>query len=205
VEAVFKSWYTPRANVYREMNNIPDSLGTAVTVQSMVFGNFGEDSGSGVAFTRNPSTGERQFFGEVLFNAAGEDVVAGIRTPEPVEAMRARLPEAYDELFRAQDLLEKHYHDMQDIEFTVQEGRFYILQTRSGKRTGRASVRIAVEMVREGMIDEKEALLRVSPEHVQSFLHPMVDPQAKREVIASGCRRVLAVRPASPCSPPMRR
>jgi pyruvate,orthophosphate dikinase len=191
VEAVFKSWYTPRANVYREMNNIPDSLGTAVTVQSMVFGNFGEDSGSGVAFTRNPSTGERQFFGEVLFNAAGEDVVAGIRTPEPVEAMRARLPEAYDELFRAQDLLEKHYHDMQDIEFTVQEGRFYILQTRSGKRTGRASVRIAVEMVREGMIDEKEALLRVSPEHVQSFLHPMVDPQAKREVIASGL-------PASP-------
>jgi phosphoenolpyruvate synthase/pyruvate phosphate dikinase len=119
--------------------------------------------------------------------------------------MRARLPEAYDELFRAQDLLEKHYHDMQDIEFTVQEGRFYILQTRSGKRTGRASVRIAVEMVREGMIDEKEALLRVSPEHVQSFLHPMVDPQAKREVIASGCRRVLAVRPASPCSPPTRR
>jgi pyruvate,orthophosphate dikinase len=159
------------------MNNIPDSLGTAVNVQSMVFGNFGEDSGSGVAFTRNPSTGEREFFGEFLFNAAGEDVVAGIRTPQPVNrARKERLPEAYDELDRTQALLEKHYRDMQDIEFTVQEGRFYMLQTRSGKRTGRASVRIAVDMVAEGMIDEQEALLRVSPEHVQSFLHPMVDP-----------------------------
>ncbi len=191
VEAVFRSWHTPRANVYREMHNIPDSLGTAVNVQAMVFGNFGEDSGSGVAFTRNPSTGERQFFGEVLFNAAGEDVVAGIRTPEPVEALKERLPEAYDELYRTQALLEEHYRDMQDIEFTVQEGRFYILQTRSGKRTGRASVRIAVEMVREGMIDEKEALLRVSPDHVQSFLLPMVDPDAPRDVIAQGL-------PASP-------
>lgn len=191
VEAVFRSWHTPRANVYREMNNIPDSLGTAVTVQSMVFGNFGDDSGSGVAFTRNPSTGEREFFGEVLFNAAGEDVVAGIRTPLPVSAMQEHLPEAYDELYRTQALLETHYRDMQDIEFTVQGGRFYILQTRSGKRTGRASVRIAVDMVREGMIDEKEALLRVSPEHVQSFLHPMVDPAADRDVIASGL-------PASP-------
>ncbi len=191
VEAVFQSWYTPRANVYREMNNIPDSLGTAVNVQAMVFGNFGEDSGSGVAFTRNPATGERLFFGEVLFNAAGEDVVAGIRTPEPVDALQDRLPDAYEELYRAQALLEQHYRDMQDIEFTIQEGRFYILQTRSGKRTGRASVRIAVEMVREGMIDEKEALLRVSPEHVESFLHPMVDPEAPRKVIASGL-------PASP-------
>lgn len=191
VEAVFQSWHTPRANVYREMNNIPDSLGTAVTVQSMVFGNFGEDSGSGVAFTRNPSTGERLFFGEVLFNAAGEDVVAGIRTPLPVEAMQERMPDAYTELLEAQAMLETHYRDMQDIEFTVQEGRFYLLQTRSGKRTGRASVRIAVDMVREEMISEKEALLRVSPEHVQSFLHPMVDPDAAREVIASGL-------PASP-------
>lgn len=191
VEAVFQSWHTPRANVYREMNNIPDSLGTAVTVQSMVFGNFGEDSGSGVAFTRNPSTGERLFFGEVLFNAAGEDVVAGIRTPLPVEAMQERMPDAYTELLAAQAMLETHYRDMQDIEFTVQEGRFYLLQTRSGKRTGRASVRIAVDMVREEMISEKEALLRVSPEHVQSFLHPMVDPDAPREVIASGL-------PASP-------
>lgn len=191
VEAVFRSWHSPRANVYREMNNIPDSLGTAVCVQAMVFGNFGEDSGSGVAFTRNPSTGESEFFGEMLFNAAGEDVVAGTRTPEPLASLRERLPEVYDELYRTQAQLEQHYHDMQDIEFTVQEGRFYILQTRSGKRTGRASVRIAVEMVREGMIDEKEALLRVSPEHVQSFLHPMVDPDAEREVVATGL-------PASP-------
>ena len=191
VEAVFLSWYTPRANVYREMNNIPDSLGTAVNVQAMVFGNYGDDSGSGVAFTRNPSTGENRFFGEFLFNAAGEDVVAGIRTPEPVEALRERLPAVYDELYRTQALLEQHYRDMQDIEFTVQEGRFFMLQTRSGKRTGRASVRIAVDMVREGMLDEKEALLRVAPEHVQSFLHPMIDPAAPREVIATGL-------PASP-------
>jgi pyruvate,orthophosphate dikinase len=191
VEAVFQSWYTPRANVYREMNNIPDTLGTAVNVQAMVFGNFGEDSGSGVAFTRNPATGEREFFGEFLFNAAGEDVVAGIRTPQPVNALAERLPEVYDELDRTQALLEKHYRDMQDIEFTVQEGRFYMLQTRSGKRTGRAAVRIAVEMVAEGMIDEQEALLRVTPEHVQSFLHPMIDPAAEREVVATGL-------PASP-------
>jgi pyruvate,orthophosphate dikinase len=191
VDAVFKSWHSPRANVYREMNNIPDSLGTAVCVQSMVFGNFGDDSGSGVAFTRNPSTGENVFFGEVLFNAAGEDVVAGIRTPEPVEALKERMPAVYDELYQTQALLEKHYRDMQDIEFTVQEGRFYILQTRSGKRTGRASVRIAVDMVREGMINEQEALLRVSPEHVQAFLHPMVDPDAPRDVVATGL-------PASP-------
>lgn len=191
VEAVFRSWYTPRANVYREMNNLSNSMGTAVNVQAMVFGNFGEDSGSGVAFTRNPSTGEREFFGEFLFNAAGEDVVAGIRTPQSVQALKERLPEVYDELFRTQALLERHYRDMQDIEFTVQEGRLYMLQTRSGKRTGRASVRIAVEMVREDMIDEKEALLRVSPEHVQSFLHPMVDPDADKQVIATGL-------PASP-------
>ncbi|MEO0437780.1 MAG: pyruvate, phosphate dikinase [Pseudomonadota bacterium] len=191
VEAVFRSWYTPRANVYREMNNIPSSLGTAVTVQAMVFGNFGEDSGSGVAFTRNPSTGVQEFFGEVLFNAAGEDVVAGIRTPQSLSYLQERQPAVFDELFETQALLEKHYRDMQDIEFTIQEGRFYILQTRAGKRTGRASVRIAVEMVREGLIDEREALLRVSPEHVQSFLHPMVDPKAVRDVVASGL-------PASP-------
>ncbi|MEM1403486.1 MAG: pyruvate, phosphate dikinase [Pseudomonadota bacterium] len=191
VEAVFRSWYTPRANVYREMNNIPDSLGTAVTVQSMVFGNFGDDSGSGVAFTRNPSTGERTFFGEVLFNAAGEDVVAGIRTPEPLAALQGNMPAVYEELNKTQALLEQHYRDMQDIEFTIQEGQLYLLQTRAGKRTGRASIRIAVEMVREGMITEKEALLRVSPEHVEAFLHPMVDPTAKERIIASGL-------PASP-------
>ncbi len=191
VEAVFLSWHSPRANVYREMNNIPATLGTAVNVQAMVFGNFGDDSGSGVAFTRDPSTGENRFFGEFLFNAAGEDVVAGIRTPEPIEALQQRLPEVYQELYETQALLEKHYRDMQDIEFTVQEGKFYMLQTRSGKRTGRASVKIAVDMVNEGLIDEKEALLRVSPEHVEAFLHPMVDPAAKTDIVASGL-------PASP-------
>jgi pyruvate,orthophosphate dikinase len=191
VEAVFLSWHTPRANVYREMNNIPESLGTAVNVQAMVFGNFGDDSGSGVAFTRNPSTGERTFFGEFLFNAAGEDVVAGTRTPEPIEALNKQLPAVYDELYATQELLEKHYRDMQDIEFTIQEGKFYMLQTRSGKRTGRASIKIAVDMVSEGLINEKEALMRVSPEHVEAFLHPMVDPAAKTDIVATGL-------PASP-------
>ena len=191
VEAVFLSWHTPRAYVYREMNNIPETLGTAVNVQAMVFGNFGDTSGSGVAFTRNPSNGDHDFFGEFLFNAAGEDVVAGIRTPLPVAALKERLPEVYDELFRTQILLEKHYRDMQDLEFTVQEGKLYMLQTRSGKRTGRASVKIAVDMVREGLISESEALMRVSPEHVESFLHPMVDPTQKTEIVATGL-------PASP-------
>ncbi len=191
VQAVFLSWHTPRANVYREMNNISETLGTAVNVQAMVYGNFGDDSGSGVAFTRNPSTGERKFFGEILFNAAGEDVVAGIRTPLPVEALQERMPDVYDELYKTQALLEKHYRDMQDIEFTIQEGRFYMLQTRSGKRTGRASVKIAVDMVREGLINEREALMRVSPDHVESFLHPMIDPAAKRDIVATGL-------PASP-------
>ena len=191
VEAVFLSWHTPRANVYREMNNIPDSLGTAVNVQAMVFGNFGDDSGSGVAFTRNPSTGERLFFGEYLFNAAGEDVVAGIRTPLPIESLNEKMPEVYQELFDTQLLLEKHYRDMQDIEFTVQEGKFYILQTRGGKRTGRASIKIAVDMVNEGLITEKQALMRVSPEHVEAFLHPMIDPDKKTDIVASGL-------PASP-------
>ena len=191
VEAVFLSWYTPRANVYREMNNISDSLGTAVNVQAMVFGNFGDDSGSGVAFTRNPSTGEHIFFGEYLFNAAGEDVVAGIRTPLPIDSLKEKMPEVYQELFDTQLLLEKHYRDMQDIEFTVQEGKFYILQTRGGKRTGRASIKIAVDMVNEGLITEKQALMRVSPEHVEAFLHPMVDPKKKTDIVASGL-------PASP-------
>jgi len=191
VEAVFLSWHTPRATVYREMHNIPESTGTAVNIQAMVFGNFSDDSGSGVAFTRNPSTGEKAFFGEVLFNAAGEDVVAGIRTPESIEALKQRMPSVYKQLFETQALLEKHYRDMQDIEFTVQEGRFFMLQTRSGKRTGRASIKIAVDMVNEGLISEKEALLRVSPEHVEAFLHPMVDPAAKTDIVATGL-------PASP-------
>ena len=191
VESVFLSWHTPRAIVYREMNNIPDSLGTAVNVQAMVFGNFGEDSGSGVAFTRNPSTGEHHFFGELLFNAAGEDVVAGIRTPLALEALKERMPQVYEQLDRHQATLEKHYRDMHDLEFTIQEGTLYMLQTRSGKRTGRASVKIAVDMVNEGLITESEALMRVSPEHVEAFLHPMVDPAQKKDIVATGL-------PASP-------
>jgi len=191
IEAVFLSWNTQRAIFYREMHNIPETLGTAVCVQAMVFGNFGEDSGSGVAFTRNPSTGEKTFFGEFLANAAGEDVVAGIRTPEPIADLERKMPAVYEQLFATQQLLERHYRDMQDIEFTVQEGRFYMLQTRGGKRTGRASVKIAVDMVKEGLIDEKEALMRVSPEHVEAFLHPMVDPAAKTDIVATGL-------PASP-------
>jgi len=191
IEAVFLSWNTPRAIVYREMHNIPESLGTAVCVQAMVFGNFGDDSGSGVAFTRNPATGDKEFFGEFLVNAAGEDVVAGIRTPEPISRLEQEMPAIYKELYETQARLEAHYRDMQDLEFTIQEGKFYMLQTRSGKRTGRASIKIAVDMVDEGLIDEKEALLRVSPEHVEAFLHPMIDPAAKKDVVASGM-------PASP-------
>jgi pyruvate,orthophosphate dikinase len=191
IEAVFLSWHTPRARVYREMNNISEALGTAVTIQAMVFGNFGDDSGSGVAFTRNPSTGEKTFFGEVLFNAAGEDVVAGIRTPLNLDALKNHLPATYDELYRTQSLLESHYRDMQDLEFTIQEGRLFMLQTRSGKRTGRASIKIAVDMVHEDLITEAEALMRVTPEHVEAFLHPMIDPAAKQDIVASGL-------PASP-------
>jgi pyruvate,orthophosphate dikinase len=191
IESVFLSWHTPRARVYREMNNISESLGTAVSIQAMVFGNFGDDSGSGVAFTRNPSTGEKTFFGEVLFNAAGEDVVAGIRTPLNLDALKQHLPATYDELYRTQALLESHYRDMQDLEFTIQEGRLFMLQTRSGKRTGRASIKIAVDMVHDGLITEAEALMRVTPEHVEAFLHPMIDPAAKQNIVASGL-------PASP-------
>lgn len=191
IEAVFLSWLSPRAQVYREMNNIPESLGTGVTVQAMVFGNFGDTSGSGVAFTRNPATGGREPYGEFLFNAAGEDVVAGTRTPRPIRELAERMPEAYRQLEDSQQLLEQHYRDMQDIEFTIQDGRFFLLQTRSGKRTGRAAIKIAVDMVGEGLLDQQEALLRVSPEHVEAFLHPMVDPAAKTEVVARGL-------PASP-------
>ncbi|MCP3907502.1 MAG: pyruvate, phosphate dikinase [Oceanicoccus sp.] len=191
IAAVFLSWNTPRAIFYREMNNIPASLGTAVCVQAMVFGNFGDDSGSGVAFTRNPSTGDHEFYGEYLTNAAGEDVVAGIRTPLPISHLQQQMPEVYQQLFETQKRLEQHYQDMQDMEFTVQEGKFYMLQTRSGKRTGRASVKIAVDMVNEGLIGEKEALMRVSPEHVDAFLHPMIDVNAKTDIVAKGL-------PASP-------
>ena len=191
IEAVWRSWMGDRAVAYRRINHVPDNLGTAVTVMAMVFGNFGEDSGTGVAFTRDPSTGEKRFFGEFLVNAQGEDVVAGIRTPEPVELMARKFPPAYKQLVETYQRLEKHYRDMQDLEFTVERGKLFLLQTRNGKRTGAAAVRVAVEMVEEGMLTEQEALLRVSPDALDQLLHPMVDPAAKCTVLATGL-------PASP-------
>jgi pyruvate,orthophosphate dikinase len=191
VEAVFRSWNNQRAIVYRKINKIPDDLGTAVNVQAMVFGNMGEDSGTGVAFTRNPSTGEREIYGEFLLNAQGEDVVAGIRTPKNIKELRSIMPDVYKQLEDVCSLLERHYRDMQDIEFTVEKGKLYLLQTRSGKRTAEAAVKIAVDMVKEGLISKEEAVLRVSPDHVTSLLHRRIDPNAKVEVIAKGL-------PASP-------
>ena len=156
INAVFDSWFAKKAVDYRRIHRLPDDWGTAVTVMAMVFGNLGETSGTGVCFSRDPSSGEKRFFGEFLVNAQGEDVVAGVRTPEPLEALRQRMPAVYKRLVGFKDALERHYRDMQDIEFTVQEGRLYILQTRSGKRTAAAAVRIAVEMVREGLFDDSE-------------------------------------------------
>ena len=191
IEAVWRSWMGDRAVAYRRIHHVPETLGTAVTVMAMVFGNFGEDSGTGVAFTRDPSTGEKRFFGEFLVNAQGEDVVAGIRTPEPVALMEKKFPPAYKQLVETYQRLEKHYKDMQDLEFTVERGKLFLLQTRNGKRTGAAAVRVAVEMADEGMISQQEALLRVSPEALDQLLHPMVDPAAKVDVLATGL-------PASP-------
>ena len=190
IDAVFNSWNNPRATAYRRIHGIPHDWGTAVTVMAMVFGNLGENSGTGVAFTRDPATGERRFFGEFLLNAQGEDVVAGIRTPEPITALKERAAQAYDELVAIKDRLERHYRDMQDIEFTVQEGRLYLLQTRSGKRTAAAAVRIAVEMVREGLIDKDTALRRVEPGRLNELLHPIFDPTHKARAIDKG--RLLA-------------
>ncbi len=191
VSAVFASWDNPRAVKYRELHRIPADWGTAVNVQAMVFGNLGETSASGVAFTRDPATGVRRLYGEFLVNAQGEDVVAGIRTPEPLERLRDRMPSAYREFTRIAARLEKHYRDMQDIEFTIQDRRLYILQTRTGKRTGTAAVKIAVDMVREGLVDRRMALLRVDPRQVEQLLHPMIDPKAKLNRVARGL-------PASP-------
>jgi len=186
VDAVFNSWNNPRAAAYRRIHGIPHDWGTAVTVMAMVFGNLGENSGTGVVFTRDPATGERRFFGEFLVNAQGEDVVAGIRTPEPITALKARAPQVYDELIAIKDRLERHYRDMQDIEFTVQEGTLYLLQTRSGKRAAGAAVRIAVEMMREGLIDKDTALLRVEPGRLNELLHPIFDSTDKARAIAKG-------------------
>jgi len=178
ISAVFESWNNPRAIKYRELNGITGLLGTAVNVQAMVFGNMGERCGTGVAFTRNPATGENAFYGEYLMNAQGEDVVAGIRTPQPISALKDEMPEAYEELLAIREKLERHYRDMQDIEFTIEDGKLYMLQTRTGKRTAPAAVRIAVEMANDGLIDRKEAILRVQPEQIDQLLHPTFDPAA---------------------------
>ncbi len=201
ISAVFSSWNNQRAKDYRRINNIPDEWGTAVNVQTMVFGNMGKDSGTGVAFTRNPSTGENVFYGEYLIDAQGEDVVAGIRTPLPISkaqktnenevSLEEAMPEIYRQLFEIRNLLERHFRDMQDLEFTIERGKLYILQTRTGKRTALAAVKIAVDLVAEGLIDREEAIMRISPDQIDQLLHPMIDPKAETEFIARGL-------PASP-------
>jgi pyruvate,orthophosphate dikinase len=203
IGAVFGSWMNQRAITYRRLHNIPESWGTAVNVQAMVFGNMGDTSATGVAFTRNPSTGEKHLYGEFLINAQGEDVVAGIRTPQEITeiarqeagsdkpSMQKALPEAFRELTRIYGLLERHYHDMQDLEFTVEQGKLWMLQTRSGKRTAKAALKIAVELANEGIITRKEAVARIEPTALDQLLHPTIDPSVEREVIATGL-------PASP-------
>jgi pyruvate, orthophosphate dikinase len=186
VSAVFDSWNTPRAQAYRRYNKIPHDLGTAVNVVQMVFGNKGEESGTGVAFTRDPSTGEQGLYGEFLADAQGEDVVAGIRTPEPVARMKERLPGAFDELVETMRRLEEHYKDMQDIEFTVEDGKLYLLQTRGAKRTAAAALKAAVEMVDEGLITREEAVARIDPGQLDQLLHPRIDPDASYDVVARG-------------------
>lgn len=191
VLAVFRSWNNDRAKFYRRINNIPDEIGTAVNVQSMVFGNMGNDSGTGVAFTRNPSTGESALYGEYLMNAQGEDVVAGIRTPNPINTLEQENPEVYKQFVDIYKRLEAHYRDMQDIEFTIERGKLYILQTRNGKRTASASIRVAVELFHEGLITKEEAVMRIEPDQLDHLLHRRMDTKAKLEVLAKGL-------PASP-------
>ncbi|KRR06401.1 pyruvate phosphate dikinase [Bradyrhizobium jicamae] len=203
IGAVFSSWMNARAVTYRKLHDIPESWGTAVNIQAMVFGNMGETSATGVAFTRNPSTGESKLYGEFLINAQGEDVVAGIRTPQDITeearqesgsdkaSMESAMPEAFKELTRIYTMLEKHYRDMQDMEFTVEQGKLWMLQTRGGKRTAKAALRIAVELANEGLISKKDAVMRIDPASLDQLLHPTIDPQAKRDVIATGL-------PASP-------
>lgn len=191
INAVFDSWNNQRAIVYRRLNKIPSHLGTAVNIQSMVFGNMGDDSGTGVAFTRDPSTGEHILYGEYLINAQGEDVVAGIRTPQPIQTLKDEMPGVYQQFVDTCERLEKHYEDMQDIEFTVERGELFILQTRTGKRTAQAAIRIAAELVAEGIIDKKTALLRVDPEQLDQLLHRRIDENFERKQLAKGL-------PASP-------
>ncbi|MCB2231370.1 pyruvate, phosphate dikinase [bacterium] len=185
-DAVFRSWNNPRAITYRRLNDIPADLGTAVNIQAMVFGNMGTTSGTGVGFTRDPGTGNNEFYGEYLTNAQGEDVVAGVRTPQPIKELETDMPEIYKQLKGITSKLEKHYRDVQDFEFTVQEGKLYMLQTRTGKRTIQAAVKIAVDMVKEKLISKEEAIMRIDPAGIDHLLHPRIDPNAKFEVIAKG-------------------
>ena len=186
IVAVFESWQSPRAQAYRRMYEIADDLGTAVNIVQMVFGNKGDSSGTGVAFTRDPSTGEQGLYGEFLRNAQGEDVVAGIRTPEPLAQMRDKLPDAFEQLLETMRHIEQHYRDVQDIEFTVEDNELYLLQTRSAKRTAAAAVKAAVDMVDEGLITREEAIARIDPQQLDQLLHPMLDPTAEWEVAAKG-------------------
>ncbi|WP_311486414.1 pyruvate, phosphate dikinase [uncultured Anaerococcus sp.] len=195
ISAVFSSWNNPRAILYRKLNDIDDKMGTAVNVQTMVFGNMGETSGTGVAFSRNPATGENVLYGEYLMNAQGEDVVAGVRTPEPISHLHELMPEVYDEFYNTAQTLEKHYKDMQDMEFTIQEGKLYLLQTRNGKRTAQAAVQVAVDMVEEGLVDEKEALLRVNPQDLDGLLHPTFTQEAVKK--AQALTKGLAASPGA--------
>jgi len=191
IYAVFNSWNTDRAVVYRKVNKIPDDLGTAVNVQVMAFGNLGDDCGTGVAFTRNPSTGAKELYGEYLINAQGEDVVAGIRTPQPIATLQNEMPDVYLQFVETCNLLEKHYRNMQDIEFTIEREKLYILQTRNGKRTAQAAIKIAVDMVDEDLITREEAVTRVEPAHLDHLLHRRIDPSVTLNVLAKGL-------PASP-------
>ncbi|BAL01753.1 pyruvate phosphate dikinase [Oscillibacter valericigenes Sjm18-20] len=197
VKAVFRSWDNPRANVYRRLNEIPYDWGTAVNVQTMVFGNTGNNSGTGVAFTRNPATGEKALFGEYLINAQGEDVVAGVRTPSPISKLKEEMPEVYTQFAEIAGRLEKHYRDMQDMEFTIQDRKLYMLQTRNGKRTAAAALKVAVDLVDEGMISEKEAVLRVEPKQLDALLHPQFDAEALKKAAVIG--KGLAASPGAAC------
>ena len=183
VKAVFRSWMNERAIVYRRLNDIPSNWGTAVNIQEMVYGNRGNDCGTGVAFTRNPATGEKKLYGEYLINAQGEDVVAGIRTPEPISKLESDMPEVYQEFTKIADLLEHHYKDMQDMEFTIENGKLFMLQTRNGKRTAQAALKIAVDLVNEGMITKEEALLKVDPKQLDQLLHPNFDLESLNKAV----------------------
>ncbi|MDR0540227.1 MAG: pyruvate, phosphate dikinase [Spirochaetaceae bacterium] len=197
ITAVFGSWNNERAIKYRELNEIHGLKGTAVNVQSMVFGNWGNDSGTGVCFSRNPSTGENKFYGEYLMNAQGEDVVAGIRTPQKLSQLEKKDPEVYGQLVKIKDTLEHHFRDMQDMEFTIQQGNLYLLQTRNGKRAGAAAIKCALDMVKEGLIDKNTAILRVEPGHLDQLLHPMIDPKAKKS--AAAITKGLNASPGAAC------